>query len=81
MEGQLLRSYEACCFKKLNKETNRLLTTKILHFDNVWFILHTTSWVWLVMENISDYDDDTLTEYVEDKASRHVRLQMGEQSA
>lgn len=40
VEGQLLRSYEACCFKKLNKETKRLLTTKILHFDNVWFLLH-----------------------------------------
>jgi hypothetical protein len=34
------------------RETKRLLTKKILHFDNVWFIWHTTPWSLLVMENI-----------------------------
>lgn len=52
MEGQLLRSYEVSCLKEMIRETKRLLTKKILHFDNVWFVWHTTPWSLLVMENI-----------------------------
>ncbi|GLJ05058.1 hypothetical protein SUGI_0010270 [Cryptomeria japonica] len=53
LEEYLLRSHEAYCLRELIIKTKRLPNRKILQFANVWFVLHTTPWSWLVMKNRS----------------------------